>query len=93
MLLYSDPFVKSGRPKSPGLGVVHWKNSAKGRGVAKSLALTVREEGGLPGTQRLVEFLNKSQVVKVRENVHHSVIFQQVLEKEKQTNIQLDSGP
>jgi hypothetical protein len=48
--------------------------------------LTVGEECGLPGTQRLVEFLNKSQVVKVRENVHHSVIFQQVLEKEKQTH-------
>lgn len=56
--------------------MVHWENRAKGRGVAKSLALTVREERGLPGTQRLVEFLNKSQVVKVRENVHHSVIFQ-----------------
>ena len=73
--------------------MVHWKNGGKGGGVAKSLSLTVGEECGLPGTQRLVEFLNKSQVVKVRENVHHSVIFQQVLEKEKQTHIELDSRP
>lgn len=73
--------------------MVHWKKGGKGGGVAKSLSLTVGEECGLPGTQRLVEFLNKSQVVKVRENVHHSVIFQQVLEKEKQTHIELDSRP
>lgn len=59
-------------------------------GVATSLSLTVGEECGLPGTQRLIEFLNESQVVKVRENVHHPVIFQQVLGKEKQTHIRLD---
>ena len=57
--------------------------------MAKAPSLTVGEERGLPGTQRLVEFLNESQVVKVRENVHHSVIFQQVLEKEKQTHLEL----
>lgn len=66
-------------------------SGGEGTGVAESLSLTVGEECGLPGTQRLVEFLNESQVVKVRENVHHSVIFQQVLEKEKQTLIKLDA--
>lgn len=71
--------------------MVSLKNGVKGVGVAKSLSLTVGKECGLPGTQRFVEFLNKSQVVKVRENVHHSVIFQQVLEKEKETHIKLDS--
>lgn len=70
---------------------MYWKNGGKDVGVAKSPSLTVGEECGLPGTQRLVEFLNESQVVKVRENVHHSVIFQQVLEEEKQTHIKLDS--
>lgn len=63
--------------KHPGaFGMVSLKNGVKGVGVAKSLSLTVGKECGLPGTQRFVELLNESQVVKVRENVHHSVIFQ-----------------
>lgn len=62
----------------------------EGEGIAKFLSLTVGEQCGLPGTQRLVEFLNESQVVKVRENVHHSVIFQQILEEEKQKDIKPD---
>lgn len=62
------------------------KNGRRGAGLATFLSLTVGEEGGLPGTQRLVELLNESQVVKVRENVHHPVIFQQVLEEERDTH-------
>lgn len=56
--------------------MVSMKNGVKDVGVAKFLSLTVGKECGLPGTQGFVEFLNECQVVKVRENVHHSVIFQ-----------------
>ena len=70
--------------------MVCWKKGREEEGLAKFLSLTVGKECGLPGTQRLVEFLNESQVVKVRENVHHSVIFQQILEKEKQKYIKPD---
>lgn len=80
------PLVNRGTPSSPGLGMVCLKNGRRGAGLARSLSLTVGEEGGLPGTQGLVELLNESQVVKVRENVHHPVIFQQVLEKERDTH-------
>lgn len=61
----------------------------RGVRVAMILSLTVGEKRGLPGAQRLVEFLNESQVVKIRENVHHSVIFQQVLQKENRHKARL----
>lgn len=69
--------MKNGRP------VCGKKRRKEISRVVKFLSLTVGKKCGLPGTQRLVELLNEGQVVKVRENVYHAVIFKQVLEKEE----------
>lgn len=39
----------------------------------------------MPGSQDLIQLLDEGQVVQVREDVHHPVIFQEVLEREKES--------